>query len=54
LLNNGLNGSFNSTITKLILNKHDYTEKSEVHNTITMDNVSDEELVARIDALQNG
>jgi hypothetical protein len=54
LLNNGLNGSFNSTITKLILNKHDYTEKSEVHNTITMDNVTDEELNARIVALQNG
>lgn len=30
LLNNGLNGKFNSTITKLILTKHGYTDKSDL------------------------
>jgi hypothetical protein len=30
LLNNGLSGSYNSTIAKLILTKHGYTDKTEV------------------------
>lgn len=30
LLNNGLKGDFNSTIAKLILTKHGYTDKQEV------------------------
>lgn len=30
LLNNGLSGEFNSTITKLVLGKHGYSEKQEV------------------------
>lgn len=30
LLNNGLSGSYNSTIAKLILTKHGYTDKAEV------------------------
>lgn len=29
LLNSGLTGEFNSTITKLVLGKHGYSEKSE-------------------------
>jgi len=33
LLNGGLKGEFNSTITKLMLTKHDYSEKHEVDNT---------------------
>lgn len=30
LINKGLNGGFNSTITKLILTKHGYTDKADV------------------------
>ncbi len=30
LINNGLNGEFNSVITKLMLGKHDYSDKQEV------------------------
>lgn len=30
LINSGLNGKFNSTITKLILTKHGYTDKADV------------------------
>jgi hypothetical protein len=30
LINEGLRGNFNSTITKLLLNKHGYSDKSEV------------------------
>lgn len=30
LLNNGLSGAYNSTIAKLILTKHGYTDKTEV------------------------
>lgn len=30
LINNGLNGNFNATITKLILTKHGYSDKAEV------------------------
>lgn len=33
LLNNGLNGTFNSNITKLVLGKHGYHEKTEIDNT---------------------
>jgi len=32
LLNNGLNGTFNSTITKLILTNHGYSEKNEAQD----------------------
>jgi hypothetical protein len=35
LLNNGLNGTFNSNITKLALGKHGYTEKQEVTGQTT-------------------
>lgn len=33
LLSGGLGGAMNSTITKLILHKHGYSEKQEVDNT---------------------
>lgn len=33
LKNNGLNGVFNPTITKLILSKHGYSDKVDVDNT---------------------
>lgn len=32
LLNNGLNGTFNSTITKLVLGKHGYHDKVETES----------------------
>ena len=35
LLQNGLNGKYNSTIAKLILSKHGYIEKKEVDQTNT-------------------
>ena len=35
LLNNGLSGSFNSAITKLILHKHGYSERIEQSTDIT-------------------
>jgi hypothetical protein len=33
LINNGLDGKFNSNITKLVLGKHGYHEKQEVDQT---------------------
>lgn len=33
LLNNGLSGDYNSTIVKLMLSKHGYTEKQEMEHT---------------------
>lgn len=33
LLNSGLTGAFNSTITKLILTKHGYTDKQELEHS---------------------
>ncbi len=35
LLNSGLTGAFNSTITKLILTKHGYSEKQEIDHSST-------------------
>lgn len=35
LLNRGLTGEFNSTITKLILTKHGYSEKQEIDHVST-------------------
>ena len=31
LINNGLTGAFNSAITKLVLGKHDYHDKQDLH-----------------------
>ena len=33
LVNKGLDGKFNPNITKLILTKHDYSEKQDIHAT---------------------
>jgi len=51
LINNGLNGKFNSTIAKLILTKHNYSDKAEVDMTTKgksmnpgLENLSKEEL----------
>lgn len=35
LLNGGLSGNMNSTITKLVLSKHDYSEKTENKTDVT-------------------
>lgn len=40
LVNSGLLGTFNPTITKLILTKHGYSDKQEVHANIVTDQVS--------------
>lgn len=40
LLNSGLLGNFNPTITKLILTKHGYSDKQEVSANIVTDQVS--------------
>lgn len=37
LLNNGLSGKFNSTISKLVLTKHGYSDKQEVDQTVKSD-----------------
>lgn len=34
LLSNGLNGEFNSTITKLVLTKHGYSDKQSVDHSV--------------------
>jgi len=48
LLNEGLKGNFNSTITKLILTKHGYSDKQEVAASVTLSelpNVSPDDFV---------
>lgn len=44
LVNGGLNGKLNSTITKLILTKHDYRDevKKEIEGKLTIGKVLDE------------
>jgi hypothetical protein len=44
LLNGGLGGTLNSTITKLVLHKHNYTEKTEVDNTSSDGSMATKEL----------
>jgi hypothetical protein len=39
LLSGGLNGDFNSTIAKLVLTKHGYSDKSEVEQTVKIDKI---------------
>ncbi len=51
-LSKGLKGDFNSQIVKLLLGKHGYSDKVETQATVTFEQVSDEELAARIAALQ--
>jgi hypothetical protein len=50
LVGKGVTKEFDSAITRTMLSKHGYAEKTEVHNTISLDNISDEELNARIAA----
>ena len=50
-LSNGLKGDFNATIAKLLLGKHGYSDKAETQTTVTLENMSDDELQARIQAL---
>lgn len=35
LINSGLEGTYNSTISKVLLTKHGYTDKQEIEQTIT-------------------
>lgn len=44
----GLKGEFNSQIVKLLLGKHGYSDKVETQSTISFDQLSDEELNAKI------
>lgn len=50
-LSNGLKGDFNATIAKLLLGKHGYSDKAETQTTVTLENMSDDELNARIQSL---
>ncbi len=47
----GLSGEFNSTIVKLLLGKHGYSDRAETQSTITFGDLSDDELNAKIKAL---
>ena len=52
LLDKGLKGEFNSTITKLMLTKHGYVDKPEQHKTESPANdMTPAERVARLEAL---
>lgn len=53
LINKGLMGTFNSTISKLMLSKHGYVEKFENDNTHHFDEI-DEKEKAKMDAILNG
>lgn len=45
LLNKGLNGDFNSNITKLLLSKHKYSDSKEIKTTeVPYESLTDEEL----------
>lgn len=48
LLNKGLSGEYNSTISKVILTKHDYIEKQALDLKTNDDEPTDEELAAVI------
>jgi len=52
LVGKGLTKEFDSATTRTMLTKHGYAEKSEVHNTHSFDQISDEELNARIESLE--
>jgi hypothetical protein len=51
VMNNGLSGDFNSAISKVILAQHGITDKTEVHNTVSLESLSDDELKARLQNL---
>jgi len=48
LLNSGLKGEFNAAITKLVLGKHGYSEKTESETTVNFRGMTDDELWATI------
>jgi hypothetical protein len=50
-LSAGLKGDYNSTIVKLLLGKHGYSDKAETQATISFESLSDEELNAKIKSL---
>lgn len=50
-LNGGMLGEFNSTITKLVLANHGYSDKVETQNTHTFEQLTDEELNFKIKSL---
>jgi len=50
-LNGTLNGTLNSNIGKLVLGKHGYHDRQVVDTTVTLSDLSDEELTARIKSL---
>ncbi len=39
LVNSGLSGDFNSTITKLMLTKHGYSDKQEIENKVAISSI---------------
>ena len=50
-LNGTLNGTLNANIGKLVLGKHGYHDRQVVDTTVTLSDLSDEELTARIKSL---
>lgn len=52
-LTGGLLGDYNSTITKLVLANHGYSDKAEVKTEITTNDMTDEQLTARLKSLIN-
>jgi len=52
-LSNGLKGEFNSNIVKLLLGKHGYSDKVETQSTISFEQLTDEELAAKIASFQS-
>lgn len=50
----GLIGDFNSAITKLVLSNHGYRERQEVATIVTTEELTEEQLDARIEAFKNG
>lgn len=50
-LSRGLTGEYNSTIVKLLLGKHGYSDKAETQSTISFENLTDDELNAKIKSL---
>lgn len=54
LLNKGLGGEFNSTITKLALHNHGYSDRAEVETTEIhkLEDCTDEELEAQLQELR--
>lgn len=43
LIDNGLKGTYNASIAKLLLTKHGYSDRQEVDQTVRLENLSDEQ-----------